>query len=267
MFSEKPWNHEPVLVQIPFQHGQEEALFRFDCFHCWKLGVGRDLVGSTLVSLALLGYYDFDEDDTQNLPDRLDRCHSHFRLWCQASGKSPALHYFSQALFNSPNQRSFSMGKCQRFRLYAADILFAVSRQASYQERLGEGGSPCFFQDHQGDAAICGSVLQHTVLTWFVVVSEVSAPPCDGHAERLQTTSPWICKVGPGSLFAETKTPFYETHCWGHRKPIAFGSSQNFEYFGFFLRTKWRYGRACCSVEPPGECQNSKPPSFWPRVH
>ena len=107
MFSEKPWNHEPVLVQIPFQHGQEEALFRFDCFHCWKLGVGRDLVGSTLVSLALLGYYDFDEDDTQNLPDRLDRCHSHFRLWCQASGKSPALHYFSQALFNSPNQRSF----------------------------------------------------------------------------------------------------------------------------------------------------------------
>lgn len=107
MFSEKPWNHEPVLVQIPFQHGQEEALFRFDCFHCWKLGVGRDLVGSTLVSLALLRYYDFDEDDTQNLPDRLDRCHSHFRLWCQASGKSPALHYFSQALFNSPNQRSF----------------------------------------------------------------------------------------------------------------------------------------------------------------
>ncbi|CAL1160839.1 unnamed protein product [Cladocopium goreaui] len=40
----------------------------------FRLGVGRNLVGSTLVSLALLRYYDFDEDDTQNLPDRLDRC-------------------------------------------------------------------------------------------------------------------------------------------------------------------------------------------------
>ena len=129
MFSEKPWNHEPVLVQIPFQHGQEEALFRFDCFHCWKLGVGRDLVGSTLVSLALLRYYDFDEDDTQNLPDRLDRCHSHFRLWCQASGKSPALHYFSQALFNSPNQRSFPWAnvKGSDCMLLTSFLLFLVN--------------------------------------------------------------------------------------------------------------------------------------------
>lgn len=107
MFQEKPWDDEPSLVRIPFEPGREESLFRLDTFHCWKVGVGRDLVGSTVITLALLEYFDFEPNDPKNLPERLLRCHSSFKLWCLATGKSPALHYFSQALFNCSNQRQF----------------------------------------------------------------------------------------------------------------------------------------------------------------
>lgn len=111
---EKPWdtNDPPAMTRIPFEVGKEETMFRLDTFHGWKLGLGRDLVGSTLIFLALSGYCDA-AGDTQNMKDRLDRCHSSFRLWCMASKKTAALHYFSQAFFNAQNQRKFPWVNCK----------------------------------------------------------------------------------------------------------------------------------------------------------
>ena len=110
----KPWpeSEPPAVTQIPFEPGAEESIFRLDTFHCWKLGVGRDLVGSSLIFVALAGYFD-SPGDAVNLPDRLERCFSSFRLHCMANGKTPAVHYFSQALFNASNQRSFPWANCK----------------------------------------------------------------------------------------------------------------------------------------------------------
>ena len=110
MYVVKPWSRTPSLATIPFQNGCPEAIFRLDMFHSWKVGLGRDLTGSTLIVLAQLGYFDsVDGSDTEyNLPARLVRAHSSFFLWCKACGKSPALHSFSNALLNYTNQQSFA---------------------------------------------------------------------------------------------------------------------------------------------------------------
>ena len=107
MFREKPWDNEPSLVQIPFEPGCEESLFRLDSFHCWKVGMGRDLIGSTVITLALLEYLIFNQMIQRICRRDSKDAHSSFRLWCLANGKSPALHYFSPALFNCSNQRQF----------------------------------------------------------------------------------------------------------------------------------------------------------------
>lgn len=110
MFLEKPWPQgcTPSLAQIPFQQGCPEAIWRLDLFHCWKCGLGRDLTGSSVIVLAQLRYFDAACDTQFNLPIRLERAHSSFRLWCLANGKSPALHSFSKQLLNFANEASFA---------------------------------------------------------------------------------------------------------------------------------------------------------------
>lgn len=108
MYTQKPWLHAPALATIPFEPGCEEGIFRLDLFHVWKCGLGRDLTGSTLILMCQLGYLDFEPGDACNLPARLNRAHSLFRLWAQASHRSPALHSFSKQLLNYKNEQSFA---------------------------------------------------------------------------------------------------------------------------------------------------------------
>lgn len=107
-FQERPWLEAPCLTNIVFEDNKPEGLFRLDLFHCWKCGLGRDLVGSTAIALMHLGYFDNEDPECSNsLPNRMERAWSSFYLWTRATGKTPAIHYFTQNLFNAPNQRSF----------------------------------------------------------------------------------------------------------------------------------------------------------------
>lgn len=110
MFMTRPWqeNAPPNLSKIPGDRSAPENSFKLDTFHCWKLGVGRDVIGSLIISFCLLGYFDFGKEDfTRNIDDRLDRAWSHFSLYCSAEGKTPAVHYFSKMYFNITNFRQF----------------------------------------------------------------------------------------------------------------------------------------------------------------
>ena len=82
-------------------------------FHLYKVGLGRDICGS-LVLLARLGYYDDpDGSDETNIKARLNRCFAHFKLWRIASGKTAALRYFSQSLFNLKRLSDFAWANCK----------------------------------------------------------------------------------------------------------------------------------------------------------
>ncbi|CAE7946749.1 unnamed protein product [Symbiodinium sp. KB8] len=97
-----PWPEDdpPDIANIPFDPLCRPAMFRLDVFHLWKVGLGRDLVGSGVVVLCLLGYFDFQDDCTKNLDDRLGRAHSCFRLWCLGSHCTAALRSFTRLNFN-----------------------------------------------------------------------------------------------------------------------------------------------------------------------
>ena len=100
MFAERPWNDEPSLAQIPMDASRPEYAFKFDMFHLMKVGMSRDIVGSLIVVLARLGFFDFSARESRDLPERLERAHGHFRLFCAEQKKSPGLRSFTKTFFN-----------------------------------------------------------------------------------------------------------------------------------------------------------------------
>ena len=108
LFQQRPWKEDGVLppfLQVPYDHNQPEHLYKLDVFHVFKVGIGRDIAGSSLVWFCKLGMFDFD-DASQALPARLVRCHSWFRLFCRAKKKSAGLRSFTKSYFNAPTSAS-----------------------------------------------------------------------------------------------------------------------------------------------------------------
>ena len=102
-FSSRPWRNDtpPILSTIPFDASRPEYMFKFDMFHLLKVGMTRDVVGSLVVVLCRLGFFD-DERDPRDLPSRLERAHGSFKLWCLQKKKSAGLRSFTRAFFNCP---------------------------------------------------------------------------------------------------------------------------------------------------------------------
>lgn len=101
MYVERPYNEAdpPVFNQVPYDDLCPEALYKVDCFHAWKVGVGRDVCGSALVWLCDLGVWDL-ENESSAIDSRLNRAHRQFTLWASAEGKSPALRSFTKSYLN-----------------------------------------------------------------------------------------------------------------------------------------------------------------------
>ena len=102
MWLDRPWCVErsvPSLATIPFDPSAPERMLAGDIFHIVKSGIGRDVAGGCLIVLMRKGFFDF-EGSSQNLPDRFDRAHSNFALWCRAEGESPSLRSFSKSFWN-----------------------------------------------------------------------------------------------------------------------------------------------------------------------
>ena len=100
LFASRPWHVVPSLARVPFDQSRPEWLFKADILHVFKVGVGRDIVGSSLLWILRLGLFDA-EGLSKNIPDRLTRAHSAFKLWCLAERKSPGLRSFTRAFMNA----------------------------------------------------------------------------------------------------------------------------------------------------------------------
>ena len=103
-FAQRPWDEDPPFAKIPFDRGRPEWMYKLDPFHVQKLGVSRDIVGSSIVVLARMGYFDYDNNESKSLEARLERAHGHFRLWCCSEKKSPGLRSFTKNFLNAQTQ-------------------------------------------------------------------------------------------------------------------------------------------------------------------
>ncbi|CAK9035003.1 unnamed protein product [Durusdinium trenchii] len=99
LFQARPWSSRPYLTNVHFDESKPEHLLKLDAFHLWKVGLGRDLVGSAVVIFCRIGLFD-SEGDALDIDSRLERAHSSFRLWSLTNHKSPGLRSFKKAFFS-----------------------------------------------------------------------------------------------------------------------------------------------------------------------
>ena len=107
LYVQRPWSTTPALAMVPHIRHAPEKVFHLDLFHLFKVGLGRDLVGSTIVVLARLGFWD-SPGDSRRIDLRLQRVHGQFRLWCSSQKRAPGLRSFKLPFFNIKNKSSFA---------------------------------------------------------------------------------------------------------------------------------------------------------------
>lgn len=85
-------------------------IFKHDCFHTLKHGFGREVAASVILQLGYMCYFDY-AGDLKNLPARLSRAFSLFKLWCCAEGKYTILKQFTKANLHTAKGYPFLGGK------------------------------------------------------------------------------------------------------------------------------------------------------------
>ena len=108
MAASEPWNQLPPLNYAIYSHEFPASLYKLDPFHVTKFGVFRDCVGSTLVRLCRMRYFDFEEGESTSVDARLERAFNIYKLWALAEGKCITLKRFSKANMNFEKLRSFA---------------------------------------------------------------------------------------------------------------------------------------------------------------
>lgn len=117
-FVQRPWlpNAIPGFRHVPFERwdgGSPEKIMRIDLFHVGKVGVIRDLLGSTILFYIKLGYFRGDAGESRARDACLDRAHAHFFLYCRTHGMSPGLRSFSAAFFSAPTKTDYGWVNCK----------------------------------------------------------------------------------------------------------------------------------------------------------
>ena len=107
VFETPPWETEPALAQAPFTDAKPASLFKVDMFHTLKYGFCRDLVGSLLLYLARLTYFDGDENESKAVDERLSRAFSWFSMWQLAFSKNSTLKRFSKSNLHCKKANQF----------------------------------------------------------------------------------------------------------------------------------------------------------------
>ena len=108
MAASDPWDHLPPLNHAIYSDRFPASLYKFDPFHVTKFGVFRDVVGSTVVRLCRMQYFDFQEGESIGVDARLERAFSMYKLWALAAGKCITLKKFTKSNMNYEKLRSFA---------------------------------------------------------------------------------------------------------------------------------------------------------------
>ena len=98
VFASEPWSALPSLSWIPFSSSKPAAAYRWDIFHCLKYGILKDLTACILLELANAGMFDSRDGSMEShaRPERLERAHNLFRMWCIAEKRTPSIRKFSE---------------------------------------------------------------------------------------------------------------------------------------------------------------------------
>ena len=101
MFTSDPWDAAAPgpMERIPFDStaGMAAMKYRKDPLHVFKLGLGRDVCGSSILMLSqMFMHFDYEAGDSKALENRLRRAHGRFAMFASANGISPHLRGFTK---------------------------------------------------------------------------------------------------------------------------------------------------------------------------
>eukprot|EP00438_Fugacium_kawagutii_P030935 Skav200082 [mRNA] locus=scaffold4413:148907:150756:- [translate_table: standard] len=94
----RPWSVTPSLALVP-ANPDAESYFLLDVFHLFKVGLGRDLAGSSIIALCRMKLFDSIGDKVA-IMERLVRAHKSFQLFCLVHKKAPGLRSLTPAFLN-----------------------------------------------------------------------------------------------------------------------------------------------------------------------
>ena len=133
----RPWSITPNLALVPGNPSFPEQVFLLDPFHLFKVGLARDLAGSSIIAFSKMKFFD-TEGDAKNIPARLERAHKSFQLWCLAERKAPGLRSFTRTFLNfgTNSASAWSNSKGSDSMLLLKWLLWFVSLQLLNPENI-----------------------------------------------------------------------------------------------------------------------------------
>ena len=143
MFSESPFRETPAFLDIPQRPGQAEAMWAFDLWHCFHLGVGRNFIGAVLAIYAEL-------EMASNSDDRFLQLTKRFQTWCHDNSERCIVKRITKELLQYPNTGCFPTGTWHKGQVTTTFMRWIEHRflfeQDILQDPLLKGA---------GEAAVC----------------------------------------------------------------------------------------------------------------
>ena len=116
LYIDVPWETPPPFRHLPFEpwdSGRAASFFKRDPLHIFRLGIARNLIGSSVVLLCNKGFFDA-EGDNYAVDSRLSRAWSNFALWCHANRVTTSgIRSFSRDKLHYKKNDSFPWVGCK----------------------------------------------------------------------------------------------------------------------------------------------------------
>lgn len=103
MFQEDPFNSPSPFLAVPHIRDEFPSFFKFDVFHTWHLGLGKQFLGSCLALLS-------EQQQASSIDQRFEMLTAEFLAWCRRCHKTPQIKKINKELINWPTQGTFPVG-------------------------------------------------------------------------------------------------------------------------------------------------------------
>ena len=121
MLTQSPFQGPCCLEIIPHCPGKFPDMFKFDVFHTWHLGVGKNFLGGMLALLSEL-------EDGSNVDVRFEQLSARYKAWCRQNGKTAYCQRITKEHLNWISKSHYPTGSWHKGDLTTTLMLWVESR-------------------------------------------------------------------------------------------------------------------------------------------
>ena len=103
MYEQCPFGSPSPFLAVPHIDSEFPGYFKFDVFHIWHLGLGKQLLGNVLALLS-------ERQPAGNVDERFQLLTQEYLAWCQAHKKTPQVKKLTKELITWPTKGHFPVG-------------------------------------------------------------------------------------------------------------------------------------------------------------